>query len=266
MISSLQRWTLLGAVTVGLFLASGVMAEEKKETKKEPTKALTALQIIERVDKNQVFGTRQAFVTMRIKKRGRIRTKKIESFSKGAKTSYMKFTYPSRDKGVKYLRLGDNLWMYMPSAEKTIKLSGHMLRQSMMGSDFSYEDMLDNSALKDRYHFKIVKSEKIDGKDCYLIEMNQKKKGETYPKRRVWVDKKTYVFRKSEMYALSGRLLKVMHMSNVKKYGEDRYYTTKMRMQNKLRKGTWTETVLTKIRFKVPLDNEIFNVRNLTSE
>lgn len=55
-------------------------------------------------------------------------------------------------------------------------------------------------------------------------------------------------------------------MSKVKKYGEDRYYTTKMRMQNKLRKGTWTETVLTKIRFKVPLDNEIFNVRNLTSE
>jgi hypothetical protein len=257
-----HKHILLAGLTGAMALC---MATGQPTLANKPAAKLTAIQVIERVDKNQIFGTRQAFITMRIKQRGRIRVKKIESFSKGAKTSYMKFTYPSRDKGVKYLRLNDNLWMYMPSAEKTIKLSGHMLRQSMMGSDFSYEDMLDNGALKDRYHFKIVKMENVGKHKCYVIEMNQKKAGETYPKRKVWVDTKIFVVRKSMMYALSGKLLKVMEMSKVKQFGK-RYYTTYMKLQDKLRKGTWTETILTKIKFKVPLDSQIFNVRNLTSE
>lgn len=230
-----------------------------------PAAKLTASQVIAKMDENQVFGSRRAWITMRIKKRGRIRVKKMISVSKGEKTSFSQFTHPSRDKGVKYLRLGDNLWMYLPSAEKTVKISGHMLRQSMMGSDFSYEDMLDNRALKDRYTSKIVKMEKVGKHNCYLIEMVQKKKGETYPKRKVWIDAKIFVPRKYEMYALSGRLMKVMNLDKVKVYGK-RYYTTRMRMSNKLRKGTWTETILTKIQFKVALASRIFSLRSLNSE
>lgn len=256
--------TLLCVLFVwGSFQTSTAWSASKK--KKSATPALTAVQILKRMDQNQVFGTRRAFITMRIKKRGVVRTKKMESVSRGEKTSFSKFLYPARDKGVKYLRMGDNLWMYLPNAEKTIKISGHMLRQSMMGSDFSYEDMLNNNALTDVYNVKMIKREKVGKHDCYVLHLKQKKRGQTYPIRKIWVDSKLFVPRRSDMFALSGRLMKTMRFGKVKQYGK-RYYTTYMKMENKLRRGTWTEVVLTKLIFKVKLAGQIFSLQNLQSE
>jgi outer membrane lipoprotein-sorting protein len=246
---------------LSLFLVTGAQAAADK--KKAAT--LTADQIIAKMDSNQVFSSRKAETTMIIYKRGRKRKKKMLSYSKGEKTSYSEFLSPARDKGIKYLKLNDNLWMYLPSAEKTMKISGHMLRQSMMGSDFSYEDMLDAAALRSRYTNKVTGSGKVDGRDCYVIEMKQKKRGETYPTRKVWVDKTRFVSLKMELYAASGRLMKVMTMSDVKKI-EKRWYPHTIKMINKLRRGTWTKIKMTKIEFHVKLPGQIFSVRNLSRE
>jgi outer membrane lipoprotein-sorting protein len=227
--------------------------------------SLTAEEIIARMDKNNVFETRKVLATMRIHRHGQTRTKTMRIYSKGEDASFTEFLTPARDKGVKYLKLKDNLWMYMPSAEKVIKISGHMLRQSMMGSDFSYEDMLDASALKERYSKERLPDEIQGGERCYVLKMKQKKEGETYPVRKVWISQKTFTAVRSELYALSGRLLKVMAMSNVKRYGE-RYYATVVRMENRLQKGTWTESQLDKIEFHVQLPEQVFSLRNLQRE
>ncbi|MBT7087556.1 outer membrane lipoprotein-sorting protein, partial [bacterium] len=107
-------------------------------------KALTGVEIIKKVDANQVYSTAYFEYEMRIHVGEEIRTKKLVSYMQGREKSFAEFVYPVRDKGVKYLFVGDNLWMYLPSVEKVIKIAGHMLRQSMAGSDMSYEDALED--------------------------------------------------------------------------------------------------------------------------
>lgn len=262
--------TLIAMTVVGVVFAAkakpkAAKAKPKAVVKAPAKPALTALQILDRVDKNSVFETRKTMVTMKIHKRGRTRVKKMKAYSKGEEVSYMEFLSPARDKGVKYLKKKDNLWMYLPSAEKVVKISGHMLRQSMMGSDFSYEDMMDSQALRSRYHVKVLKSEKFQGRDCYVLELNQKKPGQTFPKRRTWIDKEYFVALRSENFAASGRLLKYMEMSGIKKYGT-RYYATNILLKDKLRKGTWTKMSMDKIEFKIALPGQVFSLRNLQRE
>lgn len=265
---------LLVALLSGPSVASAKAVPAKAKAPAKPavakakavTPTLTPDQIIARMDRNTVFETRRTEAVMIIRRRGRVRPpKKMLIYSKGQTTSYSEFLSPARDKGVKYLKLGDNLWMYLPSAEKVIKISGHMLRRSMMGSDFSYEDMLDAGALRTRYRAKVVGTQKVGGKDCYVLELKQKKRGETYPTRKIWVQKTHYFPMRFELFAASGRLLKVMTFSKVMKYGE-RHYPTVIRMQNKLKRGTWTEMRMTKIAFKVKLPSQIFSRRNLERE
>lgn len=256
---------LLGLLCFALLAVVHPHVQAEKPAKRPATKKMTADDIIKAMDKNMVFDSRKTTSVMRIHKRGRTREKKMLSYSKGQDTSYSVFLSPARDKGIKYLKIGDNLWMYLPSAEKVVKISGHMLRQSMMGSDFSYEDMLEARSMRENYNTKLLGTAKVGKHDCYILELNQKKPGQTYPKRKYWITKKHLVPVKSEMYAASGRLLKVMSMSKIKMYS-GRAYPTKIRMENKLKRGTWTEVEMKDIAFKVELPNQIFSLRNLQRE
>ncbi len=258
-----QHFSSFSPKALGFFAALAVMGFLALPA---PTQAqdqkLTAEEIIRRMDQNHVFESRESHTIMRIHRYGRTRESHMRSYSKGEDSSYSEFLSPARDKGIKYLKLRNNLWMYMPSAEKVLKISGHMLRQSMMGSDFSYEDMLDSAALRERYNKELVGEEKINGQPCYVLKLTQKKPGETYPTRKVWIHKTQFVTLQAELFAVSGRLLKVMKLSKVKQYGT-RYYPTVVRMENKLRRGTWTEAIMKEIKFKVQLPDQIFSLRNL---
>ena len=102
------------------------------------------------MDKNSVFEKMEYNGKMTIKKKKKVRTKSMHIYAEGEEKSLIEFTNPEDD-GTRYLRLTGELWMYFPDAEEIIKISGHMLRESMMGSDFSYEDMVDNEALLEKY-------------------------------------------------------------------------------------------------------------------
>ena len=123
--------------------------------------ALTGEEIIRRVDANMTFGTARMESEMVIHVGDEVRTKKLISYAQGRKKSYAEFTFPARDKGVKYLKIEDNMWMYIPDVDKIIKIAGHMLRQSMMGSDFSYEDALESSKLLEKYNATLISEEII---------------------------------------------------------------------------------------------------------
>ena len=66
------------------------------------------------------------------------------------------------------------MWIYFPSVEKATKIAGHMLRQSMMGSDFSYDDVAENERLQDLYEVGLVGTDTVDGKECYTLELTAK--------------------------------------------------------------------------------------------
>lgn len=175
------------------------------------------------------------------------------------KDAYVEFTYPKRDKGTKYLKIDDNLWIYFPKVEKPQKLSGHMLRQSMMGSDFSYEDSTEKDGFLGTYNGKILESSESE----YIIELRSKEGVElSYDIQKIWVDRGKYVITKAEMYAQSGKLLKESISLEIKKVG-NKYYPVKIKMDDKLRRDTYTIFEMKDIELNVEIDKSIFTLKNL---
>jgi outer membrane lipoprotein-sorting protein len=241
-----------------------------------PVLALSGEEIIDKVDKNMTFDSAKTEATLVIHINDQVRTKTMMSYSEGEDKAFSEFLSPPRDKGVKYLKIGDNMWMYLPSIEKIIKIAGHMLRQSMMGSDFSYEDALESDKLLDKYAVKLITEETTyikfrregstqevtKGRPCYVLELTAKVKEVTYYKRKIWIDREIFVPVKEELFALSGKKLKVMVMGDVQKYGS-RYYPKYMSMKNLLRKDSLTEMFVTDIDFNVKIPPDTFTQRNL---
>ena len=239
------------------------------------TFAITGDEIIRKVDANMTYGTARFETRMVIHVDQEIREKAMVSYAKGRTTSYSEFLSPPRDKGVKYLKIGDNMWMYLPSVDKIIKISGSMLRQSMMGSDFSYEDALESNRLLEKYNATLAKEERIPitfksagrtvtkERECYVVDLVAKVQDITYYKRATWIDKELFVPVKEDLFAMSGKRLKTMTLGDVQKYGS-RYYPTYMTMKNLLREGSLTEMFIEKAAFDVAVPSGVFTQGSLT--
>ncbi len=246
-----NKFSVLVIIVIFAFVANSSIAQQ-----------LTGEDIIEKVDLNMTSSTVFSKSRMIIHKGKRIDTKEMSSWGEGAKKGFAVFNAPARDKGTKYLRMDDNLWMYLPSVEKVVKISGHLLRQSMMGSDFSYEDNLNRSKMLDDYSVFLEGDEEVDGSLCYVLELTAKHKEVTYYRRKIWVDKKTHVSLKADMYAKTGKLLKQLTVQKVEQIN-DRFYPTHMTMVDKLKKNSKTEFIVDEIQFDVKLPSNTFTRRNL---
>ncbi len=153
---------------------------------------LSGEEIMKQVDRNRFYERIEYNGKMTIKKDNKIRIKLMHVYAEGSERAFIEFTNPE-DKGTKYLKLSGELWMRFPDAEDTIKISGHMLRESMMGSDFSYEDVMENEELLKKYSVKVLGGEFFNNRNCYLLELIAKEKNITYAKRKLWVDKENFV-------------------------------------------------------------------------
>lgn len=224
-----------------------------------PAYSLTGEEILKKVDANMTYDSAYIEAKMVINIRNQVREKELFSYSEGKDKSYAEFTSPPRDKGVKYLKIKDQMWMYLPSVEKVIKIAGHMLRQSMMGSDYSYEDALESGELIEKYDAALITEESLDDRETYVLELIAKVKEVTYYRRRIWVDKKTMVPLKENLYAKSGKLLKVMEIGQIRRFGR-RYYPTKTVLRNMLRRDSKTEFVVLKAEFGVPIKDRVFTI------
>lgn len=223
--------------------------------------SLTADQIIEKRDQNEHLKSAYSESKMIIYNQGREITKTMKGWQQG-NNGLSEFTNP-RDRGTKYLKKDDDLWMFFPEAEDVVKISGHMLEQGMMGSDFSYEDLLESDKLTELYNFELLTEEKIKNRDAFKLEgIKHEGKDVAYYRRLVWIDKERFVTLKEEYYTESGRLLKVSKTEKVEKI-EDRWYPVKSTMENKLRENSSTEFILEKLELNPEIAEDLFSIERL---
>ncbi len=228
-----------------------------------PGQELTADAILARIDDNMVYESAYSEMDMIITIGKRVIKKELVSYAEGIEKSFVEFLSPARDRGTKMLKVGKVLKIYFPSAERVMRLSGHMLKQSMMGSDFSYEDMMETAEeLKEQYEVKLLGEEVFNDFPCYVLELTSRDESRTYFFRKIWVDKEKFIGHKAEFSAKSGKLLKAMTVSNIQSF-QDRYYPTRVVMEDKLRKNSKTEMVIKNIRFDAPIPEGTFTERNL---
>lgn len=238
---------------VGLAVAGGAAAQEGG-------KAPTADELMDRMDKNLTFEARKTRTLMTVEGR-RIRTYEMVSYGRGEEDAAVEYLSPARDKGTRMLKLGDELWLYLPGADKVQKISGHMLRQGMMGSDVSYEDLMASRELRQRYTARVVGEASHDGRPCWTLELKAKDDTVTYPKRLTCVDKETYIPLKQELYALSGMLLKTWTMSDVKAFAGGRKFPTRMVIQDHVKKDSITRLEFKDMEFGIDFPKEVFSLR-----
>jgi outer membrane lipoprotein-sorting protein len=199
---------------------------------------------------------------MVIIKKDRKLNKEMITWIQGSSNSFTKFISP-QDRGTKYLKREDNLWMFFPEAEDIVKISGHMLEQGMMGSAFSYQDMMESSKLTDLYKFEIIREEEVRGRPCYVVEgVKKEDKEASYYRRVSWVDKERQVLLKEELYARSGRLLKKRTNEKIEKLA-GRWFPTRTVMEDKLQKDTKTEFIIESIEFNVEIPERLFSLQRL---
>jgi outer membrane lipoprotein-sorting protein len=226
-----------------------------------PATDLTAEEIINMRDDNEYFDTAQMEAEMIIVNGSRKITKTMTALT-DKKNSLAEFTN-SQDRGTKFLKIEGDLWMFFPDAEEIIKISGHMLNQGMMGSDFSYQDLMESDKLTDLYDFKIIKEEELDGRPCYVLEgIARDGVKVSYYRRVSWIDKERFIGLKEELYAESGRILKETKVNKIEEI-EGRWVAVDSVMENKLRKDTYTQFIITQISFNPEIPEETFSLQNL---
>jgi len=246
------KWFLLIGITVSILFSSLIITTAAE---------MTAEEIINKRDDNEYFDTAQMEAEMIIVSGSRKITKTMVALT-DKKNSLVEFTN-SQDRGTKFLKREGDLWMFFPDAEEIIKISGHMLNQGMMGSDFSYQDVMEADKLTDLYDFKIIGEEEFDGRPCYVLEgIAREGVKVSYYRRVSWVDKERFIGLKEELYAKSGRILKETK-ANVIEEIEGRWVPTNSVMENKLRKDTYTEFTITQIKFNLEIPVETFSLQNL---
>ncbi|MEP0714158.1 outer membrane lipoprotein-sorting protein [Algoriphagus sp.] len=218
--------------------------------------------IIKKVDENMTAKTTITESNMVIHSSRNSRTVTSKGYSEGSDRSFTEYLAPARDKGTKMLKLEDRLWIYSPDTDRTIQLSGHMLRQSVMGSDLSYEDMMEDRKLIEIYNSKVIGEEVIDGRKTWVIELIAKVNDATYHSRKTWVDQERFVPLKEELFAKSGQMLKRVILSDVKKVG-GKWYPMKMNYKDVLKDGKGTDFIVLNVEFDTPIPDYIFSKASL---
>lgn len=220
----------------------------------------TAAELLASLDANLQSESARQTATMTVDDGRRVRVFRMEIVSRGRHDAAIEYLAPAREKGTRMLKTGDQMWIYLPRAERVQKISGHMMRQGMMGSDMSYEDMMTDADFDEMYDADNVRSETLDGRKTWRIDATAKDSSVTYPKRTIWIDDAWRIPVKQELYALSGLLLKTWTMSEVKNIDGKNVPMT-MTLDDALKKGSSTRFEIEEVTYDVPLQGEIFSRR-----
>lgn len=221
-----------------------------------------ASSVLEKIDANMSSKNRIFESSMTILGKRGSRTITSKSYSEGTNRSFTEYLSPASEKGIKMLKLDKQLWIYSPSTDRTIQISGHMLRQSVMGSDLSYEDMMDDRKLTEVYNALVSGEEMLGDRRSIVLTLTAKVTDAAYHTQKMWVDAERFVPLKQELFAKSGKLLKQMEMKDVVQV-QGRWFPSTIIYKDMLKQGDGTEFKMTKISFDQKIPEHIFTKASL---
>lgn len=223
-----------------------------------------ATTIIRKADE-KVRGTTSSFgeMTMTIVRPTWSREIGFKSWSKGTDLALILITGPARDKGTVFLKRSGEMWNWRPAIDRTIKMPPSMMMQSWMGSDFTNDDLVKESSAVNDYTHKLLGSAKLEGYDCWKLELIPKPNAPVVWGRIVtWIEKKEYLQLRTEFYDEDGRLVNTMVGSEVKKIG-GQLLPTLLTMTPADQPGHRTEVRYLDLVFDKPIDDKFFTEQNM---
>lgn len=178
------------------------------------------------------------------------------------KRSFVRVLSPAKEAGIGSLRIGNEMWNYLPTVERTIKIPPSMMLQPWMGSDFTNDDLVKQSSAIDDYVQQVAGEESIDGRAMWRVEALPKPDAPVVWGRIVYWIRKDFIPVKQEYYSDRGELTRVMTFTEVRPVG-GRSIPTRWEMKPLAKPGNATVITVKDAEFNTPVDNEIFTQRNL---
>ena len=126
---------------------------------------------------------------------------------------------PVKERGTVFLKRENEVWNYVPSIERTIKLPPSMMMQNWMGTDFTNDDLVQRSSVSDDYYNSIIGEENIEGYECWVIQLIPKEDSPVvWGKLVMWIDKNHFMQLKTEFYDEYEDLVSIMYSNNIKDF------------------------------------------------
>lgn len=226
--------------------------------------AQDAREIVRKADEHARGNTSVAEMSIITTRPKWTRTLDIKAWSKGTDLALILVQKPARDKGTVYLKRKKEVWNWLPSLERNIKLPPSMMSQSWMGTDFTNDDLVKESSVTEDYNHMILGSDQVEGYDCYKIQMIPKPEAAiVWGKVIVWIEKKDLLQLRVEFYDEDGSLNSTMEGSEVKMLG-GRLLPARLTMIPTGKSGQKTEIVYKTLSFGVRLEDNFFTPENMT--
>jgi len=224
---------------------------------------LTAMDIIKKTDELVRGKSNYAEMEMKIVRPKWERTLKFKTWAKGTGYSIVYIDYPIKEKGQVFLKREREMWNYVPSIERMVKIPPSMMMQSWMGSDLTNDDLVNASSIVVDYDHTILKEEEKEGYDCWVIELKPKEDAPVvWGKIISWVTKKGYMTLRNEYYDEDEYLVNTETLSHIKNVG-DRIMPTRYEIIPANEPGNRTILEFTHITFNIAIDDGFFSIQNM---
>lgn len=205
----------------------------------------------------------QSQMTMTIIRPSWERTIEFKSWSKGRDMAMTLITAPARERGQAFLKRNKEMWNWMPSIERMVKLPPSMMADGWMGSDYTNDDILNESSMVTDYTHTLMRSEKIDGADCWVIELiPHEDAAVVWGKIIKWIDKKEYIQYRSEYFDEEDFLIKTEIASEIKTM-DGRVIPTIIEVIPAEKRNQKTVITLKDIKFNIPIEDSFFSQQNM---
>lgn len=226
------------------------------------THAQDALDIIKKVDQKMRGNYSYQEMEMKIVRPDWERAVTMKSWTKGTTYALILITSPAKEKGQVFLKRDKEMWNWVPSIERMIKIPPSMMMQSWMGSDFTNDDLVRESSIVIDYEHNYLGEEDINGITCWKLELNPKPEAPVVWGRIIsWVDKE-YNQLKVEYYDEDEFLVNIMNQSDIRQM-DDREIPTHLEMIPADEEGKKTVINILSATFDDPIPENFFSQQNM---
>jgi outer membrane lipoprotein-sorting protein len=227
------------------------------------TIAQDVAEIIRKADEKFRGESSRGQTTMIIERPNWSREISMKTWSLGNEYSLIYITAPAKEKGQVFLKRDNEMWNWVPTIERMIKIPPSMMMQSWMGSDFTNDDLIRESSLEKDYNHKLLGEETIRGYECYKIELIPKIDAPVvWGKILMWVSKDEFHWLRAEYYDEDESLVNIEILSEIKTM-DDREMPTRMEMIPADKEGHKTILIFNEMEFDVDLKESFFSQQNM---
>ncbi|MCB0804880.1 MAG: outer membrane lipoprotein-sorting protein [Bacteroidales bacterium] len=224
---------------------------------------MSAKEIVAKADQKNRGETSQGTMTMKIERPGWERTIQMKSWSKSDDFFLIYITAPAKEKGQVFLKRYKEMWNWIPSIDRMVKIPPSMMMQSWMGSDFTNDDLVKQSSIVKDYDHTLLGEETVRGMLCYKIELIPKPDAPVvWGKIVTWITKDGFNGWKNEYYDEDMELINVENAYDLKDFG-DRTLPARFVIEPVDDPGNKTILLFEEMTFNKPIEDGFFTQQNM---